>query len=368
MKKILIGIFILLVITIMGLVKYINYTTHYISSNAGFVKNDSLTMLSFKIGGKINYININEGQKIFKNQILASLDISDFNITIQRLKAEINSLNKRISKYEIEKEKLNKDINYNIEILKNNLSKIEFNIKAMQSNIKADYEKLKKLKYDYEKYNKLYKQNATSKDNFLTAKSNYFYLLQIIESKKNSLSSLIQDKQNTLLKIDLEKNKKNNIKEIQKEILSLKDKIIALQKEIKLNQQYIKESIIKSPFNAILAKRFKNKDEIVKPSENVLSIVNPNKSYILVYLEEKKLKNLKVGNKAIIHIDYLDKNFNGYVSEILPVSASSYALIPRDFSSGEFTKLQQRFYIKIKLNKNIPLKIGASAEVKIKVK
>ena len=97
MKKILIGIFLLLAIAIIALIKYINYTSHYISSNAAFVKNDSLTMLSFKIGGKIDYININEGQKISKNQILASLDISDFNITIQKLQSEINALNKTIS-------------------------------------------------------------------------------------------------------------------------------------------------------------------------------------------------------------------------------------------------------------------------------
>jgi len=60
------------------------------------------------------------------------------------------------------------------------------------------------------------------------------------------------------------------------------------------------------------------------------------------------------------------KDFDGVVSKILPASAATFALVPRDISSGEFTKLAQRFYVRIRFNK-LPkdVKVGMSGEVKI---
>jgi len=54
------------------------------------------------------------------------------------------------------------------------------------------------------------------------------------------------------------------------------------------------------------------------------------------------------------------------VQSILPTSASTFSLVPRDISSGEFTKLDQRFVVRIKLNEKQGLKIGMSLTVAIK--
>jgi membrane fusion protein (multidrug efflux system) len=98
----------------------------------------------------------------------------------------------------------------------------------------------------------------------------------------------------------------------------------------------------------------------------ILSIVDPKSLYVLDLLEETKLKGINPGCSVKIHIDALDKDFEGVVSEILPASASTFALVPRDISSGEFTKLAQRFYVKIKFNK-VPknVLVGMSGEVQI---
>ena len=70
------------------------------------------------------------------------------------------------------------------------------------------------------------------------------------------------------------------------------------------------------------------------------SVVDPNNLHVEVLLSEKKLKGIKVGNNASIKIDALqNREFKGKVQSILPTSASTFSLIPRDIASGEFTKL-----------------------------
>jgi membrane fusion protein (multidrug efflux system) len=118
--------------------------------------------------------------------------------------------------------------------------------------------------------------------------------------------------------------------------------------------------------NGKIAKKFANADEVANTGSKILSIVDPKDLYVLVLLEETKLKGVKKGNYVKIHIDATDRDYGGYVNKILPASAATFALVPRDISSGEFTKLAQRFYVRIRFKK-IPddVLVGMSGEVEI---
>jgi len=85
-KKIALFTFILLIlIGVYGLYKYIVFNKNYASSNAVFVKSDSLTFLSFKLPGKIEKIYVNEGDKIKKGQLLTKLETNELEIQKKEL-------------------------------------------------------------------------------------------------------------------------------------------------------------------------------------------------------------------------------------------------------------------------------------------
>jgi membrane fusion protein (multidrug efflux system) len=175
------------------------------------------------------------------------------------------------------------------------------------------------------------------------------------------------DLKNLKIKLSLIDNNKNEVKRLQKLIDAYKDSLISLIEESKLINQQIKDSYLYSPINAKIAKRFANTDEVIRAGSKVFSIVDPKSLYVLDLLEETKLKGIKRGCKVKIHIDATNKDYEGVVDKILPASAATFALVPRDISSGEFTKLAQRFYVRIKFVK-IPkdLLVGMSGEVLIK--
>ena len=60
--------------------------------------------------------------------------------------------------------------------------------------------------------------------------------------------------------------------------------------------------------------------------------------------------------------------FEGVVEEISPASAATFALVPRDISAGEFTKVVQRIPVKIRIKKgNLSLlRVGMGGRVEIK--
>ena len=65
---------------------------------------------------------------------------------------------------------------------------------------------------------------------------------------------------------------------------------------------------------------------------------------------------------------YPDKEFTGVVREVMPASAATFALVPRDISAGEFTKVAQRIPVRIEITggDRSLLRVGLGGEVEIK--
>ena len=366
-KKIALFIFIFLLIA--GgflLFKYIMFNKKYVESNAVFVKSDSLTFLSFKLPGKIEKIYVKEGQNVNKGDLLAKLNTKDLEIRKKELLANINALEDKIKATKIQKEKLNNDISTNLKLLQNEKDKLQKNIESMAFSIDAMKYKLKKLKSDYQKFKRLYLQQKVSKEKYENVKVAFYSLKNEISAQERKFNALLLNNKTIDLKIQLNENNKKELKRLQKSIDAQENKLKALKEKLALVNQNIQDSFIYAPFNGKIAKKFANSSEVVDAGMKILSIVDPKKLYVLDLLEETKLKGIKPGCSVKIHIDALDKDFEGTVSEILPASASTFALVPRDISSGEFTKLAQRFYVKIKFNK-VPknVLVGMSGEIQI---
>lgn len=366
-KKIALFTFIILILAgVFGLYKYIVFNKNYAESNAVFVKSDSLTFLSFKLPGKIEKIYVNEGDNIKKGQLLAKLETKELIFQKKELQNNINVLKDKIKATVIQKEKLSNDINTNLNLLNNEKDKLQKNIEAMAFSIDAMKYKLQKLKNDYKKFKRLYMEHKVSKEKYDTVKVAFDSLKDQIKAEERKLEALMLNNKTLDLKIKLVQNNKKELLRLQKSIEAQQNQLKALHDKLGLVNQNIKNSYIYSPINGRVAKKFANNDEVVDAGTKVLSVVNPKDLYVLDLLEETKMKGIKPGCKVKIHIDALDKDIEGYVSKILPASAATFALVPRDISSGEFTKLAQRFYVRIKFNK-VPqgVLVGMGGEVEI---
>jgi membrane fusion protein (multidrug efflux system) len=137
----------------------------------------------------------------------------------------------------------------------------------------------------------------------------------------------------------------------------------------KLNLEHTK---IIAPFNGIIAKRYVQNGNFVGPGLPVVSIYDPATIHVIANLEEGKLDGVKVGQSTDIWVDaYPGIKVNGVVERIGQASAAEFALIPRDTSAGEFTKVVQRIPIKISIPnvQQYPfLRPGLSAEIGISKK
>lgn len=136
---------------------------------------------------------------------------------------------------------------------------------------------------------------------------------------------------------------------------------------LQLAQFNYDSTFIKSPVGGTVARIGAQAGETLSPGQAALSVIDLDNVWVQANLEETYLHRLAVGQKARVTIDaYPGVVFNGQVTDIGSAAGSVFSLIPTENTSGNFTKVVQRFIVKIQLEPTgHNLKPGMSAVVKI---
>ena len=307
-----------------------------------------------------------EGQSVKKGELLAKIDDSDFKVAKQKLLNSIKSLQHKIKAKEIKLKRVTKELELNSKIAKNNILLYEKKIEALNLAIKADESRLKKLNLDEKRYAKMLKQKLISKGDYEVIQTQKNSLFDAIRAKKKEIEATKIELNNINDAYKISKAKKLQIDELKSEIEAYRAQKASLLDSLTEIENKISYTSLFSPNNLKVAKKFVNTNSVIEAGYPVYSLINPNDLHIEVLLSEKKLRGVKVGNEAYILLDANGKRYDGEVESILPTSAATFSLVPRDIASGEFTKLDQRFVVRVKLDNIDGLLAGMSAKIVIK--
>jgi membrane fusion protein (multidrug efflux system) len=153
-------------------------------------------------------------------------------------------------------------------------------------------------------------------------------------------------------------------------------KVGAAKAQLGIVETDLANTVIASPINGEVAKRWVLAGDVVQPGQPIFSIYDTTDLWVTANLEETKLTNVHEGDPVTIDVDaYPDIPLHGKVRQIEGYAASQFALIPPNNASGNFTKVAQRIPLKISLdlgemNANSPHRLlpGMSVEVSIRAR
>ncbi|PZM15390.1 HlyD family secretion protein [Rhizobium tubonense] len=110
-------------------------------------------------------------------------------------------------------------------------------------------------------------------------------------------------------------------------------------------------TLVRAPFDGVVARRNVQLGTFVGAGTSMISIVPLPNIYVLANYKENQLANVRVGEPVDISVDtFPGQNFRGTVSRIAPASGSTFAVLPPDNASGNFTKVAQRLSVRVELD------------------
>ncbi len=348
----------ILIFSILYGVKWVHFRITHVISNAAFVESDEFTKVAFKrVSGRIEKLFKKEGDYVRTGEPLAKLEDIDYRIKLEEIIFNIEAVKKKIQALKVKREKIKKRIEIGLELLDIKERQLLHEINSLQINVDQ-------LKKDHKRHLNLFKKGVIPRRKYEEIETQLKSLLEKLEASKLALFEIQKQRKKVL-------TERKTIKELDKEIESLERKLSALYVKKQDVENLLDYTILRSPVSGYVVKRFFSEGELVSQGQYVYAIYDPKTAYILVLLDERKLEGVKVGNKVRIKVDaYSNKSYEGIVKEIGKAAASKFAIIPRDITAGEFTKVSQRIPVKIEITKGDRsiLKLGMGAEVIIEKK
>jgi len=125
-----------------------------------------------------------------------------------------------------------------------------------------------------------------------------------------------------------------------------------------------------APVDGIVSKKSVNIGDNVAVAQPVMAIAAQTGLWVTANLKETQLEKVRVGDPVAISVDaYPHIKFTGTVASIAAATGATFALIPPDNATGNFTKVVQRVPVRIAIDPssdpNHLLRQGLSAEVAI---
>ncbi len=408
---------IVVIIAVSAWLAHYFYLRHiYIISEDAFQKAKITSVSTQDVSGKITKLFVKEFSTVHKGDPLFKIDDSIYKKQVAILENKIKALEFKKASLQTKLKKLENQLPEQVKMVKDKLNgemeqlsildnkeklasnryktsvtKAQETIKAAEKGTEAARTNFKMWNNRFERFENLYNRGIISKQQFEEVKTGYKSAefkyreslaklvaakenLKSAESLKNNIEIVKKERNALKSQISVTKREVRITKENLKAIEELKNSIKALTKEIDATEKgvektkiFLSHTLVKSPVNGTVAKKWREKGEFVSPGLPVYSLYNPNSFYILAWIEEDRIKDFKVGSKVKAELEICGKEFEGKVTSIGKAAGSEFALIPRDPSQGEFTKVTQRIPVKINI-KNVPetcIKPGTSVTVYI---
>ncbi len=351
-------------------VRFIRYRLAYAVTDAVFVSTDSLISVGFdRVSGRLMKMYKQEGDAIHKGEILAVVDDSIYRLKRDRLAAQLAEAKGEQANKTIYLARLQKQVALNESIAKGQVEEISRQTAALHAKSASVEAMIQQTIRDRKRFAALYKADVIASQQLEKVETD---LASKRKEKKvfDEQAAALDESMNIARdKVKLAEADKLRIQETEGEIQTLNDKVKALTASLNSAKEDVAECKLKSPIDGRIAKRFFAQGSIIPSDRQVFSLINPKDIYITALLEENKLEGVEAGAKVNISIDaFPDQGYSGKVERILPASAATFALAPRDISAGEFTKVAQRIPIRITITKGDTslLRVGLGGSVEIK--
>lgn len=301
-KKVYIPLIVLILLVIAGGWYWYRDYSRYISTDDAYIDGDRVAV-GAKILGRISKEYAVEGDSVKKGMLLAELDSTELNAQkIQNISAKgqkIAAANQFQAKYLLDEESVK-------------VQKVAFD-KAKDDITRA------KIQFD----------------GGVITKEQYEHLQKAFESAQAQY-----DAAQTQLKVT------------KAQIASSQADVTNADAQIGLTEAQLRNTKINAPFDGVVAKRWLLAGDIAQPGQSIYTVTNDKKLWVIIYIEETNLEDIRIGQKAIFTVDaFPGVKFSGSVFYIGANAASQFSLIPPSNASGNFTKTTQRIPVKISIDK-----------------
>jgi len=215
--------------------------------------------------------------------------------------------------------------------------------------------RVKKANDDYNRYDALLKQHATTQAQMDAVKADRDAALQQLEVAKKQMEAT--QSQNSVA---------------MEQIKVAESVVTQRQADLDFAKLQLSYAAIVAPLDGMVSKKNVQPGQFVQAGQALFSIVDETDIWVVANFKETQLEQMVPGQSVDVHVDaFGDLPIKGEVASFSGATGARFALLPPDNATGNFVKITQRVPVKIELEDDAKykdiLKAGLSVDVEVKV-
>jgi membrane fusion protein (multidrug efflux system) len=328
-------------------------TSGYVITDDARIKAD-IVAISAELTGKIDSLTKTEGDRVARDEVLATLDRRELEIQVQQAEAELDRLNSRAKQEAM-------GIELHLARQKEEVAKAEAALRAARFNYDDANAQAVQAKDDWRRNQKLFEKQLVAEQELDRTKT----MLRQTEAQMSAMREKIKEGESLL---DLAKLKAGETAVMQAELNARKAEARRATASLADLRRKLQLTIIRSPVDGVVVKKSANRGEVTQVGQPIYMIVDSSRFWVEANVEETEIRFVQPGRAVIIQVDsYPDREFAGKVTEVGGATVSEFSLFNPQKLTGQFIKSTQRLPVKISVvNNDGVLKVGMLAVVRIK--
>ena len=106
--------------------------------------------------------------------------------------------------------------------------------------------------------------------------------------------------------------------------------------------------MINAPCDGVASKKNIQLGQLIQPGQNLLSLVESEKVWVVANYKETQTANIQEGLKVKVTVDAVPGvAYKGVVTAIANATGAQYSVVPVDNATGNFVKIKQRIPVRI---------------------
>jgi membrane fusion protein (multidrug efflux system) len=376
--------------------------THSITDDA-FVQTHVVNMAPQEVSGHLVRYLVQEHDTVTAGQLLAEIDPVPYREQVELLRAKLDVAEAQRAAAETALEVLQAQVPREIEVAQKALAAakaeqardertlqfttqdVEKAIHEARSELDAARARLVLAEKDDKRYAALFaKEAATQRDSQVATRTYKTTVADVkasearlgralaarkkVEAVRQAAEAAGHQTQKSEEALGLARTRRLDVKQAERQLEVRRQQVGEARRALEVARTRLRYTRIVAPFPGVVVHLYRHLGDHVPAGTPVLSLYNPELTYVEANLEETKLEGVAPGNRVRLDIDAFGEPFRGRVVWINKATGANFALVPRNLSSGEFTKVVQRVPVRILVEKDERwphLRAGLSATVAI---
>jgi membrane fusion protein (multidrug efflux system) len=379
-----IGVFlIVLAIAIVAGLRLWTYLDSYESTDDAQVDGDIYPITS-RIAGTVKAVYVEDNQEVKSGQLLVELDPRDYNVAVEGARASLHE-----SQTQVQAARPNVPItSVTTETTITSSASDIANARAQVAAAQRDYESTladvrsaeadsAKAQADLIRYRQLVAKDEISQQQFDQAEAVAKAAAANVDAKRATAEASARNIEAAQARLEQSQTRQREAERNRPQQIAMQNALVRTrqantevqQSELDRAELDLSYTRILAPIDGIVGRKSATAGERVSPGQQLMVDVPIGRLWVTANFKETQLKRMHPGQRATIHVDAYDRDYEGYLEDLAGASGARFSLLPPENATGNYVKVVQRVPVRIRFKEgqdpNHQLRQGMSVDPKV---